>query len=72
MRIAVSALLLPLFLAGGLRPANVAEAVRRVQPFGLDVCSGVRQDGALDAARLSAFMAAASAAPVPGPDGVGG
>lgn len=63
---------MPLFLAGGLRPANVAEAVRVVQPFGLDVCSGVRHDGALDAGRLSAFMAAASAAPAPGPDGVGG
>jgi len=50
----------PLFLAGGLRAENVAEAVRAVEPFALDVCSGVRTDGALDAVKLRAFMAAAS------------
>ncbi len=53
---------LPLFLAGGLRPENVDEALRAVQPFGVDVCSGVRQHGALDPGRLSAFMAAVGAA----------
>ena len=47
------------FLAGGLRPENVAEAVRMVGPFGLDVCSGVRTGGALDEAKLSAFVAGA-------------
>ncbi len=45
----------PLFLAGGLRPANVADAVAAVSPFGVDVCSGVRTDGQLDGAKLSAF-----------------
>ncbi|MDT8344180.1 MAG: N-(5'-phosphoribosyl)anthranilate isomerase, partial [Thermohalobaculum sp.] len=50
---------LPVFLAGGLGPANAAEAVARVRPFGLDICSGVRTAGALDADRLAAFMAAA-------------
>jgi phosphoribosylanthranilate isomerase len=49
----------PLFLAGGLRAENVAEAVRTVRPFGVDVCSGVRREGKLDRAALTAFVAAA-------------
>jgi phosphoribosylanthranilate isomerase len=49
---------LPLFLAGGLRPDNVAAAIDAVQPYGLDLCSGVRTNGRLDAAKLAAFMAA--------------
>lgn len=51
----------PVFLAGGLRPENVAEAVAEVQPFGLDLCTGVRTDGRLDAGKLAAFFAAVSA-----------
>ena len=47
---------LPLFLAGGLRPDNVGAAIAAVQPYGLDLCSGVRSDGRLDAAKLAAFM----------------
>jgi len=46
----------PLFLAGGLNPSNVAAAIREVQPFGVDVCSGLRTNGALDAEKLSAFI----------------
>ena len=34
-----------IFLAGGLRPDNVGEAIRRVGPFGLDLCNGVRTTG---------------------------
>lgn len=47
----------PLFLAGGLKPNNVAAAIEEVQPFGVDVCSGLRTDGALDRHKLSAFFA---------------
>jgi phosphoribosylanthranilate isomerase len=48
----------PVFLAGGLTDANVGEAVRRVRPFGVDLCSSVRTEGALHPARLSAFVVA--------------
>ncbi|MCA9156617.1 MAG: hypothetical protein KDA38_17625, partial [Planctomycetales bacterium] len=47
----------PVFLAGGLKAENVAAAVNRVQPFGLDLCSGVRTDGRLDPNKLTAFFA---------------
>lgn len=47
----------PVFLAGGLKPENVDEAVRQVGPFGLDVCSGVRTDGRLDEQKLRRFFA---------------
>jgi phosphoribosylanthranilate isomerase len=49
----------PVYLAGGLRAENVAEAVARVGPFGLDICSGVRTDGRLDAEKLARFIVAA-------------
>lgn len=52
----------PIFLAGGLRPENVQEAIAEVGPFALDVCSGVRTDGRLDAHKLERFMAAIAAA----------
>lgn len=48
----------PVFLAGGLRAENVAEAVASVRPYGVDVCSGVRAGGRLDEGRLSALVAA--------------
>ncbi len=52
----------PVFLAGGLRAENVGAAVRQVEPFGVDLCTGVRTDGRLDAAKLRAFVAALRAA----------
>ncbi len=52
----------PVFLAGGLRPENIAEAVATVRPFGVDLCSGVRTENRLDPAKLAAFMAAAGVA----------
>ena len=55
----------PVFLAGGLDASNVARAIRTVRPFGVDVCSGVRTDGDLDAARLTAFVEAVASTPFP-------
>lgn len=46
----------PVWLAGGLRTENVAAAIAAVGPHGLDVCSGVREDGRLSGARLSSFV----------------
>jgi len=46
----------PVYLAGGLRPDNVAEAMAVVRPFGLDLCTGVRTNGRLDEAKLSEFF----------------
>jgi len=53
---------LPVFLAGGLTAANVAEAIRQVEPFGIDVCNGVRSEGRLDVAKLADFFRAVSIA----------
>lgn len=50
----------PVFLAGGLNPANVAEAIETVHPFGVDICSGVRTNGLLDEQKLAACMEAIS------------
>jgi phosphoribosylanthranilate isomerase len=48
----------PVFLAGGLNSENIKDAIAAVQPFGVDVCSGVRTGGRLDPVKLKAFISA--------------
>ena len=49
---------IPIFLAGGLHSNNVRQAIETVQPFGVDICSGVRTEGRLDPGKLEAFIKA--------------
>lgn len=50
------------FLAGGLTPDNVGQAIRQVRPFGVDLCTGVRTEGRLDGQKLEAFVSAVAKA----------
>jgi len=54
----VKAVKVPVFLAGGLHANNVRQAIEKVQPFGVDVCSGVRTEGKLDPGKVEAFIRA--------------
>ena len=55
-RAVVEALTVPVYLAGGLNAENVRAAIDAVRPFGVDICSGVRTHGKLDAAKLANFI----------------
>lgn len=48
----------PYFLAGGLHPDNVQEAIRCLAPYGVDVSSGIETDGRKDAAKMKQFVSA--------------
>lgn len=47
---------IPVYLAGGLNPQNVLSAIKAVEPFGVDLCSGVRTEGKLDINKLKEFF----------------
>lgn len=53
---------LPVWLAGGLTPDNVTEAIKTTRPHGVDICSGIRRDGTLDADLMGLFFAAVARA----------
>ena len=54
----VQAVKVPVFLAGGLRSTNVQQAIQQVQPYGLDLCSGVRTNDKLNKEKLKYFFIA--------------
>lgn len=47
---------IPVFLAGGLNAGNVRQAIDQVEPYGVDVCSGVRTNGKIDESKLKGFF----------------
>ncbi len=61
----------PYFLAGGLDPENVGEAVRRLHPWAVDVSSGIETDGVKDREKMEAFVRAVRRASA-GEQGQGG
>ena len=46
----------PVFLAGGLNPQNIEDAILQVKPYGVDICSGVRTNSKLDEEKLKLFF----------------
>jgi phosphoribosylanthranilate isomerase len=58
----VKAVQVPVFLAGGLNAGNVREAIQAVNPYGVDICSGVRTEGKLHKQKLADFVNAVRSA----------
>ena len=48
----------PYFLAGGLDPNNIADAIKQLNPYAVDVSSGIETDGTKDETKMAAFAAA--------------
>jgi phosphoribosylanthranilate isomerase len=55
----------PVFLAGGLHAGNVRAALEQVEPWGVDVCTGIRSEGRLDRQKLGTFLQACGRRPLP-------
>jgi phosphoribosylanthranilate isomerase len=51
-----NAVSVPVYLAGGINANNVLDAAKEVEPFGIDLCSGVRENGKLNEERLEEFF----------------
>tara|TARA_B100001939_G_scaffold290967_1_gene262613 strand:+ start:379 stop:1029 length:651 start_codon:yes stop_codon:yes gene_type:complete len=49
---------IPVYLAGGINHSNVVEAIQKVKPYGIDLCTGLRTNNKLDKNKLNAFMEA--------------
>ncbi len=47
---------IPAYLAGGLNPQNIADALSYVNPYGVDICSGLRTDGSLNQSKIARFF----------------
>ena len=52
----VDAVKIPVWLAGGLNAENIQQAIKHVQPFGVDLCSSLRTKGNLDKEKLDSFF----------------
>ena len=61
----VASLRIPVILAGGLYPGNIAQAIKRVKPYAVDVSSGIESEGRKDPAKIRSFLQAVRACPSP-------